>query len=94
MLSATTTSSRSKVAHGVADRASVNQTLLFFELPRCKKKIHGILTPMARPDGARADGVNHAVDPDVVFQFSDGNTFANEEEVMNLMMAGGMETGK
>ena len=59
----------------------------FWGYPRCEK-IDGTYVAKDRPDGANFD-----VDPDVVFQFSDGNTFAKEEEAMNLIMDGGIGTG-
>mmetsp|Transcript_14316 Transcript_14316/g.39819 ORF Transcript_14316/g.39819 Transcript_14316/m.39819 type:complete len:295 (+) Transcript_14316:100-984(+) len=59
----------------------------FWAYPRCEK-IDGTYVAMDRPDGANFD-----VDPDVVFQFSDGNTFAKEEEAMNLIMIGGIGAG-
>ncbi|KAL3902566.1 MAG: hypothetical protein SGILL_010782, partial [Bacillariaceae sp.] len=59
----------------------------FWGYPRCEKK-YGKYLAKDRPDGANFD-----VDPDVVFQFSDGNTFAKEEEALNLMMVGGIGMG-
>jgi hypothetical protein len=56
----------------------------FWGYPRCDK-IAGNLVAKDRPDDVDFD-----VDPDVVFQFSDGNTSAKEEEAINLIMVGGI----